>query len=255
MGHTVTNKRTAVLVLSLLIGSIAAFFTYMYVNSAESRAYNGAKLVQVFVVKSDIAKDTGGDEALANGAIRADSVPAKFRPASALTDKNVVKGKVALTKLSAGQVLVDGMFVDPRIAQVTAAKRIPAGQVAMSIAIDAVHGVAGLVVPGDHVNIMSHDKDGNQRTLFENVEVLYIGATAAPEAGSTQAVQTPTSNLVTFAVPQIAAQRIVTAWQNRAPDGSPDVFLTLVPPDNQPTPIPPINTGNLFSGGVTPYAS
>ena len=72
-----------------------------------------AKLVRVFVVKADVEKILGGDQALADGLIKSDAIPEKFRPGSALTDKDVIEGKVALTRLSAGQVLVDGMFVDP----------------------------------------------------------------------------------------------------------------------------------------------
>jgi hypothetical protein len=104
-------------------------------------------------------------------------------------------------------------------------------------------------VPGDKVNIMTKAPDGSQRTLYQNVDVLFIGATAAPEAGSTAVVTNPGSNLITFAVPQEAAQRIVFASTSEA-----GIYLTLVPPDNQPTNPAPINGGNLFTGGATPYA-
>jgi len=32
------------------------------------------------------------------------------------------------------------------------------------------------------------------------------------------------------------------------------LYLTLVPPGNQPVPVPSANPGNLFSGPLTPYA-
>lgn len=245
-----TQRRTAILVLSLLIGSIAAFLTYVYVNSEQERAYKGAELVRVLVVKGTIDKETPSDQALAKGLIKADSIPTKFRPETAVTDTSLLQGKVALTQLTAGQVLVQGMFVDPRVAQITAAKRIPEGQVAVTVQLDAVRGVANLVVPGDKVNIMAATPDGTQRTLFENVDVLFIGATPAPETGSTEAVPTPAvdSNLITFAVPQLAAQKIVFAARQDA-----GIYLTLVPPGNQAAPVPPVNAGNLFGGGPTPY--
>jgi pilus assembly protein CpaB len=248
---TVTNRRTSVLIVALLIGALAAFFAYGYVNSVQDKAYKGARLVRVFTVKKDVEKNLGGDQALDQGLIQADSIPEKFRPGSALTDKNVIRGKVALTKLTAGQVLVDGMFVDPRIAQVTAAKRIPAGQVAVTISVDQVHGVAGLVVPGDKVNIMGVGPDGAQHTLYQNVDVLFIGNTAAPEAGSTASVTNPGSSLMTLAVPQDAAQKLVFLASQQSDK---QLYFTLVPPDNQPTSVSPANNGNVFSGGPTPYA-
>ena len=158
-----------------------------------------------------------------------------------------------MTTLHPGQVVVEGMFVDPAVAPVTSANRIPAGQVAVSFQFDAVHGVAGLIEPGDKVNIMTSTTDGGQRTLFQNVDVLFIGARAAPAPGATTAstvapVDPAGGSLITFAVPQLAAERIALAARQ---DGG--LYLTLVPPDSQSAAVPPVNAGNLFTGGVTPY--
>jgi pilus assembly protein CpaB len=220
----------------------------MYVSSAQHRAFKGAALVPALVVKGEIEKGTTGEQALSKGLIQQETVPEKYRPATALADKEVIRPKVALAHIAAGQVLVDGMFVDPIKAQETAAKVIPEGQVAVTVSVDPIKGVAGLIAPGDRVNIMASSGDGGQRTLFENVMVLYIGATPAPAATTTAAVVIPPSNLITFSVPQIAAQKIVFAATQDT-----GIYLTLVPPGNKATPIPPTNAGNLFTGGPTPY--
>jgi pilus assembly protein CpaB len=235
-----------ILIVAVVVAAVAALVTYGWLNGVQDRAYDDAKLVRVFKVTKDIEKGTAGEQALQAEAIKSDKAPQEFRPANALTDVNVIRGRVALAKLTAGQILVDGMFVDPRVAQVTAAQRIPAGQVAVTISVDQVKGVAGLLVPGDKVDMMVPNGPALQM-LFQNVNILFIGTTAAPEAGETQAVQASTSNLITFAVPAFAAQKIVQA----ANAGG--IYLALVPPDNQPTPVPPVNPGNLFTGGLTPY--
>jgi pilus assembly protein CpaB len=138
------------------------------------------------------------------------------------------------------------MFVDPRAATVSFAQRIPAGQVAISINVDQVHGVANLVVPGDQVNILATAADG-ERYLFQNVNVIAVGSTPAPQPGETTAATTPVSGggLITFAVPPNAAAKISMA------NG---IYLTLVPPGNQPVAVPPVSQANLFSGPLTPYA-
>ena len=115
---------------------------------------------------------------------------------------------------------------------------------AITISVDSVRGVAGLLVPGDKVDILVAD-GASQRLLYQNVEVIAIGTTAAPQAGETAAAN-PGSGLITFAVPPAAATRIVFAAQNGG------LYLALVPPDNPPVNIPPTNTGNLFNGGATP---
>ena len=67
---------------------------------------------------------------------------------------NVIRGKVALTNLAANQVVVDGQFVDPKVATVSSAQRIPTGNVAITIQVDQVRGVANLIQPGDKVNML-----------------------------------------------------------------------------------------------------
>jgi len=142
--------------------------------------------------------------------------------------------------------VVDGMFVDPRVATVSFAQRIPAGQVAVTVQVDQVHGVANLVVPGDQVNLLANAPDG-ERYLFQNVNVLAVGSTPAPQPGDTTASTTPPagSGLITFAVPPLGAAKISIAS---------NLYLTLVPPGNQPIAVPPVNQGNLFTGPLTPYA-
>jgi len=139
------------------------------------------------------------------------------------------------------------MFVDPRVATVSFAQRIPAGQVAISVQVDQVKGVAGLIVPGDQVNMLAAAPDG-ERYLFQNVNVIAVGATPAPQPGETTATTAPPSSgsgLLTFAVPPLAAAKIAVAK---------DFYLTLVPPGNQPIPVPPVSPNNLFTGPLTPYA-
>ncbi len=240
-------SRTIIVIAAVAAALLAGTAASAFLSGSDARAYKGATLVKVYKVVKDVPKGFSGDEAITSEKVRADKIPQEYRPGSALTDVNALRGKVAVTALSANQVVVDGMFVDPRVAQVTAAQRIPTGQVAVTLDLDQVHGVAGLPVPGDKVNIMVN-VDGAQRTLFQNVQVLFIGTTAAPQVGDTGEVVNPGSNLITFSVPQDAANRIVFAASQ--PGG---IHLALVPPDYQPTDIPAANTGNLFNTTATPY--
>jgi pilus assembly protein CpaB len=246
----VTPRRTVILVVAVVVAAVAAFSTYAWLNGVQDRAYEDAKLVKVYKVAKDIEKGVAGEQALESESVRADEAPEEFRPATALTDINVIRGKVALTKLSAGQIVVDGMFVDPRTEQVTASQRIEPGRVAVTVSVDQVEGVAGLLVPGDRVDIMlTRSTGGLVNMLFQNVEILFIGTTAAPQPGETQAVAATTSNLITFSVPPLAAEKLVRATRF----GDMKITLALVPPDNQPVPVPPVDERNILTGGLTPY--
>ena len=236
------NKRTLIVAGAVLAALLAAFANYAYLNSVQDRAYEDAELLKVFKVAKDIPKALPGEQALTDEYIVSDDIPREFRPATAVTDITTIRGRVALNDLSVGQVVVENMFVDPIVAQVTFSRRIPAGRVAVSVEVSHLAGVGGLLVPGDKVNILADGPDGKHH-LFQNVDILAIGTTPAPQPGETQAVLNPGSNTITFAVPPLAAAKILVA-------GS--LYLTLVPPDNQPVQVPVVNPGNLFSGGLTP---
>lgn len=233
------------MVVAVILAAVAGATTFLYVRGVEARAFGQAELVEVFVVTKTVPKGLPGEQAIGEF-VKASRIPRKFRPATALTDPTSINGKVAVTDLSVNTVLVEGQFVDPRQAQVTFSQRIPAGHVAITVSVDQVRGVAGLLVPGDKVNILVAE-GGTQRVLFQNVNVIAIGTTAAPQAGETAAVANPGSGLITFAVPPEAASRIAYASQQGG-----GIYLTLVPLDNQPAPVPPVNAGNLFGGALTP---
>jgi Flp pilus assembly protein CpaB len=243
----VGSRRNVILIIAVVVAAVAGVVTVGYLNGADSRAAKGQELVQVYKVEKDVPKALPAEKAVSDGYIKKDTVPAKLRPTTSVTDLSTVRGKVALYALAKNQVLVEGQFVDPKVEQITNAQRLAPGRVAVTVNVDAVHGVAGLLVPGDKVNIAVRQPDA-VRYLYQNVEVLFIGGQAAPQPGDRAAPVNPGSGLITFSVPPAAAARIAYA----AGKGDGSLYLFLVPPDNQPQQVPPVNDGNLFDG-LTPY--
>jgi pilus assembly protein CpaB len=240
-----SSRRTLIIIAAVAVAAIAAFANVTYLNNVQNRAYQNAKRVWVYRVTQDIPKGTTGDAAIGKF-IEKREIPQEFRPGNALTDQSAVKGKIALATLSAGQVLVDGQFVDPIKAQTTTRDRIPVGQIAFTVSVDQVHGVGNLLFPGDQVDVFATDK-GAHRLLYQNVDILYIGASGAPQPGETAAVTNPSSGVITFSAPVDAAQRIIDASL-----GEGGLYLALVPRNNKPVTPPVINHDQLFGGTLTP---
>lgn len=251
-----SNRRVLILVVAVALAAVTAFATFSYASSADERAQKGTELVEVFVVKKEIAKGFSGDKALDDGYIGKTRMPRKFYPAGALVNAQTIRGKVAVAPLAAGLAVVQSAFVEPRVARESFAQRIDAGSVAVTLSVSDVQGVARLVVPGDRVNLlvtMGDDKDPNGKmtgTVLQNIEVLAVGDTTelqpgeqAPETPEGQAgkARTTQSGLITFSVPSIDAERVVHA------SAVGTIHMTLVPPDFKPAPIPPVNRGNLFA--------
>jgi pilus assembly protein CpaB len=260
----VGNRRVLILVIAVALAGLTAFLTFNYANTADERAFEGAELVVAFVVKQDIPKGFPGERAVDEGYIGRESIPRKFFPASGVTDPQALRGRVALAPLSAGVPVVTGSFVEPSVAMESFAQRLGKDQQAVTLAISDVQGVARLVVPGDHVNLMLTTEKpgapgpagaaggGEKETQFvlQNIEVLAVGNSTTLQPGEAEVqsaevaagqAKTVDSGLMTFAVPGIDAERVVHASQLGA------IHLTLVPPDYKPAPVPPVNRGNLFN--------
>jgi len=248
----VSNRRLLILVVAVAVAAVTAWATFSYVSAADQRAFDGAQLVQVLMVKKDIPKGFPGEKALDEGYIAKDSIPRKFYPAKAVVDPQSLRGKVALAPLAAGLPVVDGSFVDPRVAQESFAQRLDKGMQAVTLSVSDVEGVARLIVPGDKVNLMvttGGDTDKTTQMVVQGVEVLAVGDTTTLEPGQQAPAQpegqggkapTTQSGLITFSVPALDAERLVEASEVGA------IHLTLVPPDFTPGPVPPVNQGNLY---------
>jgi pilus assembly protein CpaB len=249
--------------VAIALGTVAALSSVFYLNSVQSRANGNAKLIRVYKITQVIPKGATGDEAIAHNAIAASSIPKKFYPETAITDLAQIKGLVAPVELDPGQVLVNDQFVEPAVANTSfSTTNVPAGEVAITLSFGTTQAVAGLIVPGDKVDMIgtftnptanpnsATGKSEYSHFFYQNVNVIAIGTTAAPTAGNSTAPTNPGSGLYTFAVPPEAAERLILA------DAEDSITLALVPPDNTPVPIPPVQDSNIDNpGALTPYGS
>jgi pilus assembly protein CpaB len=273
----VSSRRTLILIAAVLVGAIAAYALYTYIGGIEDEANDNAERVRIFKIVQDIPKGTFGDEAFAQGLIEEDVIAREYRPATAITTPAQIDGLVAISDLPANQVVVSNQFVSQAESLSTFSSLLKNNEVAISVSIDQVRGVAGLLVPGDFVNMMvtgaspAADTEGTPeggqagtevysqpaRYLFQKVQILAIGQTRKLEPGetaNTNADGTPvastSSGLLTFALPATAAQQIASV-----PSGS--FYLTLVPKDYQPQPLPPLDVNAPLPGEtadqLTPY--
>jgi len=235
-------KRTIVIVVAIVVGLMAAGLVYDFLHNAQNNAYNGAKLSPAYVVSQQIPKGLSGNQAVSGGYFVKKDIPNDVRPATAITDLSVLSGTEAIAPYPVGQVLVSGMFLNPTQAAVSPSHLIPAGDVAVTIAVDQVHGVAGLPVPGDKVNLLV-TVNGSESFLLQNVPILAIGQTTTGQTTQTTAPVGSGGGLFTFAVTPSDAQRIAFAQQSGL-----GLYLTLVPPGNPVVTVPPTNNDNILVG-------
>jgi len=282
----VSSRRTLILIAAVVVGAISAFLVFNYVNSADDRAQGNARKVDVLKIAKDIPKGLTGREAQAQGMIVPAKIPAEFKPATAIIDSSIIQDKVAVANYATGQILVDGMFADQVDSQITFAGRVPndcaptgfegsttnkpVPCVGITISVDQTRGVAGVIVPGDSVNIMSappcalgDPTCAPARVLFQAARVLFVDRSAVPQPGEVGANGTTTATpngtasatlntgLITLELPPKAAQLLATVT-------STDLYLTLLPANYTPEAIPKVDSFPAVLPGedpnvLTPY--
>jgi Flp pilus assembly protein CpaB len=236
-----TPRRTIVVVAAIAVAVVAGALAYVFLHNAQQNAFKNAKLVPAYVVSKDIPRGLAGSDAANSGYFTKKDIPQEIRPATAITDLSAINGDTAVANFTIGQVLVNGMFVTPSQAALTFAQVIPKGDVAVSVSVDAVHGVGNLPQPGDKVDMLI-TSNGTETYLLQNVPILAIGTSIAGQT-STAATTTNTSGLFTFAATPQNAARIATAQQQDL-----GIYLLLVPANNPVVSVPGVNPTNILSG-------
>jgi pilus assembly protein CpaB len=244
-----TSKRTVVVAVAVAVGVVASVLSYVFLNDAQNNAYHNAKLVNAYVVAKPIPRTLSGADAVSGGYLQEKKVPGEFRPAAAVTNLASIRDEAANSNLPVGEIVVNGMFVSADTIASVAAETVPSGDVAISVSVDQVHAVAGLIKPGDKVDILL-DLNGNQETyLYQQVPVLAVGTTLVPAPGTapsgTQTTDTTTSNVITFAVTPDAAARIALA-QSDGGGVTGGIYLALEAAGNPPASPTTITGSNLI---------
>lgn len=151
-----SSRRTLILIAAVVIGGLAAFGIYSYVGGLEDQAYQNAERVEVWVVAGPIDKGTSAEAALSQGSIGKRLIPVDVRPTTFISDPAVeLTGLVAVTNLPVNAIIVAGNFVAPSVATTGITNRLEEENlVTFTLSVDQVRGVAGMLSPGDEVNVM-----------------------------------------------------------------------------------------------------
>lgn len=230
-------KSRAVLVAAAvalaLIGTLAVF---AYVHNADKRAVAGTKASQVLIAHKEVPAGTSWSDAVKDGYLVAEKVPASAVPESALADVNasVPAADVAGSAIASGQIVLREMFGTAASAN-TGAIAIPKGLLAISVTMSSNADVAGFVQPGSQIAVFGTFQVAPQTVanaptalgatpyitdlVLPKVLVTATSQSAptdvdgAKSTGTTSAVASGGSVLVTVAVTQAQAQQLIVAQQ------------------------------------------
>jgi pilus assembly protein CpaB len=159
---------------------------YGYINSRENQLLQLAELRDVLVA----AKEIGANRVIDESMVLPRRVPAIYAQPKALVDPKAAIGRVAAVPIPEGAQIVGTALEEA--GRTVVAYEVPRGQRAVTIGVNEVTGVAGLVRPGNFVDIFGTFQFGrpagvaggqiqyaDQRTevrmLAQNVKVVAVG--------------------------------------------------------------------------------
>ena len=213
------------LALAIVLGLIAAKVARDTLARNRASAPPQSKTVKVVVASAQVSP---GQELTADLLALA-PIAAEAPPRGAFTDPKAVVGRVAATQMFAGQPVLDSLLA----AQGTGAglqALVPRGMRAVTVEVNETSGVAGLILPGCRVDVVT-TLSGTSReqtvavTVVQDVLVQAVGQRMSAASRPEDKDQAPVRTVTLIATP-----REVEAIQLAASTGS--VRLVLRGPND-----------------------
>ncbi len=191
-----------IILCGLASGLFAAAGVYQMQNRKPETKIVGPPMAKVVVVNKKIERGS----AITAEMVELKDWPEKMVPASTLLTIDEALGRYVLSPLMPGELLMQAKIAAPGATR-GAGNLIQQGMRAYSIlTTSAAASVAGLVLPGDHVDVILSIQSptgdftggGTSTTLLQNLEILAINhELEAPENSSTDPKLTTVTLLVT----------------------------------------------------------
>jgi pilus assembly protein CpaB len=179
-------KGNKALILSVLFGLMAAIAAYFYIYQYKKILFGGYEQQPVVVASQNILANAP----VVSSMVELRMVPKPFIQPKAIQSLEAVEGYIATANIFAGEQILDTKLSKPSERAVSLL--IPRDKRAFTIAINEITGVAGLIRPGDHVDIIGTFQTSDKTTrlvaksltitFMQNVEVLSVGRNYALES-------------------------------------------------------------------------
>ncbi len=225
-------SKSKLVLISLGAALFALLLVYSYIYKKEKELLSLSTPVKVVVAAKDIPEGSLLDETT----VEVVEIPKKFVQPGALTRPGEALDRIAAVPMLKGSQVLDSLFRPA--AEEGVARKIPADRRAYSIAVNDVTAVAGLVRPGDFVDVVVTAQTGSvqqgqavpegslARLLLQNILVLAVNqrSTAASPPRTAPSQQ---------AVGGLASS--VTPDSQKGPSSVRTLTLSLTPDEAQKT--------------------
>lgn len=198
-------KNKLILLLAIIFGSVAAFGSFQYMRSMESRFKLSGNFTQVATAKETIPARTE----IQGSMLEFIEIPVEFATPGAVLDPADAVGKLARGDIHPGEHIISAKLMRREDQQGGLAVKVEAGKRAVAIPANIVSSINGLIEVNDHVDVMVtfwHDVEetdpvtGTKKekqhvatsTIIDNVPVLAVNRKTTGALTETEEVATIT---------------------------------------------------------------
>ena len=205
------NRSWLILGLALVLGGLAAYGVNQYitrqVEDIEARG-RAQKTVRIVVPKQDLAKGT----VLAANLVAVREIPAEWAHSNAISPEQFdrVENQKLAYPAARGEMLLWSLLEGQRAPSFSS--RLVTGRRAITVPVDDVNSISGLLEPGDRIDLMVSVKKEKRSFMFpllQNVIILATGTRAGTEADVKQGTRTFTT--ITLDASPDEAERVLAA--------------------------------------------
>ena len=205
------NRSWLILLVALSLGGLAAFGVNRYikrqVEDIEARG-KGQRSVRVLVPKEDLLKGTP----LNAKVIAVREVPAEWVHSNAVTPEQFdrIENQKLAYPAARGEMLLWSLLEGQRAP--TFSSRLAAGRRAITVPVDEVNSISGMVEPGDRIDLMVSVRKDTKAYMFpllQNVAILATGSRAVVDADAKEGRRSFTT--ITLEASPEDAQRVLAA--------------------------------------------
>lgn len=201
-----TRRSLIMIFVSLALATAAALLASNWMLDRAKLAQANRPATQGLLVTT---RDLPAGTRLAPADVRLMQVLTADRPMGSFVSVDEVAGQIVNADLRAGELLLASRLTADVGGSALAALLSPKMR-AVAVRVDDVVGVAGFVLPGNHVDVIATREEGRQtiaNTLLSNVRVLAVDQQASADPGKPQVVRAVTLEVTPLGAEAIARAR------------------------------------------------
>jgi len=222
-----------IFLLAVFFGLAAAWGVYSYLLDIKEEYRTAGEFTTVVVAAEHIPRGTK----IERGAVAVKEIPARYIHQSAVADPANVIGKITTGEIFPGEQIIKDRFYEEGETKHGLAYLLAEGERAATVAVDKVSGIAGLIKPGNRVDVLAtvrHEDKVLTTVVVQNVKVLAVNRVLDGE-GTRQSSEGAYPETITLALTPLQMQKVILASEQ----GSIRLALRS-PPDNAILDIPSV---------------